>query len=61
MSQEVIDRIFDPFYTTQDVGSGTGLGLTVSRDIVQSHGGHIELNSQEGAGSTFSIYIPVKE
>jgi len=60
MSAENIERIFDPFYTTQEVGSGTGLGLTVSKDIVNSHEGRIEVESQEGKGTTFIITLPVK-
>lgn len=56
---EVLPRIFDPFFTTQDVGSGTGLGLTVSRDIVVAHGGSIEVDSKVGAGTTFTVYLPL--
>lgn len=56
-----LDRIFDPFYTTQEVGSGTGLGLSVSMDIVKSNAGRIEVETQEEKGSTFIIYLPVKE
>ncbi|WP_189941837.1 ATP-binding protein [Sulfuriferula thiophila] len=56
---EVLPRIFEPFYTTRDVGQGTGLGLTVSRDVIVAHGGHIEVESQLGAGTTFTIYLPV--
>ena len=54
-------RIFDPFYTTQDVGSGTGLGLSVSMDIIRSHDGRIEVESQPGQGSTFIISLPLKD
>lgn len=57
----IINRIFDPFFTTRDVGQGTGLGLTVSRDVVLAHGGHIEVESKEGKGSRFNIYLPVKK
>ena len=54
-----LSRIFDPFYTTHEVGQGTGLGLTVSRDVVVAHGGRIEVESQVGVGTTFTIYLPV--
>ena len=58
---EVLPRIFDPFFTTQDVGSGSGLGLTVSRDIITAHGGNIEVESEVGTGTTFTIYLPVNK
>jgi signal transduction histidine kinase len=61
MNETQQERIFDPFYTTQDVGSGTGLGLSVSMDIIRSHDGRIEVESQPGQGSTFIIYLPVRE
>jgi signal transduction histidine kinase len=57
---ENLAKIFDPFFTTRDVGKGTGLGLTVCRDIVQAHGGRIEVESKLGEGSTFTIYLPVQ-
>jgi signal transduction histidine kinase len=57
--EDVQARIFDPFYTTRDVGQGTGLGLTVARDVVQAHGGHIGVRSQVGRGTTFTITLPV--
>jgi len=61
MSATNIERIFDPFYTTQDVGAGTGLGLTVSMDIITSHDGRIEVESQKGKGTTFIITLPIRE
>ncbi|UPU35396.1 ATP-binding protein [Geomonas paludis] len=55
-----LDRIFDPFFTTKS-NKGTGLGLSVSYGIIQEHGGHIEVQSQEGAGTTFTILFPIPE
>jgi signal transduction histidine kinase len=59
MSDEVMRRIFEPFYTTKQVGQGTGLGLSLSFSIVQRHGGVIQVRSQPGAGSRFRVWVPV--
>ena len=60
ISQEHLSRVFDPFFTTKEVGKGTGLGLAVSYSIVRNHGGWINVNSREGEGSVFCLYLPVK-
>ncbi len=59
MSREVMDRVFDPFYTTKEQGKGTGLGLSTSLAIVRSHEGFIRVESEPGVGSVFRVYLPV--
>jgi PAS domain S-box-containing protein len=58
---EIKDRIFDPYFTTKEVGKGTGIGLSVVHGIVKSHSGAILVDSQFGKGTTFSIIFPVAE
>lgn len=59
MAPAVMQRIFEPFYTSKPVGTGTGLGLSVSYDIVKKHGGHIQVGSEVGVGSTFRVLLPL--
>jgi two-component system, NtrC family, sensor kinase len=56
--QKVLDKIFQPFFTTKPTGQGTGLGLSLSYDIVKAHGGELKVETMEGEGSTFIIQIP---
>lgn len=58
MSDETLQRLFEPFYTTKEVGSGTGLGLSMAHGIIENHQGIILANSLLGKGSTFYIYLP---
>ena len=59
MSDEVKKRIFEPFYTTKDVGKGTGMGLSIVHEIVVNrHDGKVEVNSKFGEGTTFCITLP---
>lgn len=58
ISQKVLDKIFQPFFTTKPTGQGTGLGLSLSYDIVKAHGGELKVETKEGEGSVFFITLP---
>jgi signal transduction histidine kinase len=57
--QKIIDKIFQPFFTTKPTGQGTGLGLSLSYDIVKANGGEIKVETKEGEGSTFIVELPI--
>jgi two-component system NtrC family sensor kinase len=55
--QKIVDKIFQPFFTTKPAGQGTGLGLSLSYDIVKAHGGELKVNAKEGE-TEFIVYLP---
>ncbi|MCB0391618.1 MAG: HAMP domain-containing protein, partial [Bdellovibrionales bacterium] len=59
MSQETIEKVFDPFFTTKTLGKGTGLGMSISYGIIQKHGGDIQVQSEIGKGTTFTLILPI--
>lgn len=61
MSPEVMEHLFEPFYTTKDVGKGSGLGLSMAYGIIKQHDGHILFDSESGKGTTFKIFLPKKD
>ena len=61
MPEEVLSKIFEAFYTTKEVGEGTGLGLSISHGIIEKHHGSIQVDSEIGKGTTFTISLPIKQ
>jgi signal transduction histidine kinase len=59
IAPEVLPKIFDPFFSTKEIGKGTGLGLSISYKIVEQHGGRIDVESQVGAGTKFTVWLPL--
>jgi two-component system NtrC family sensor kinase len=57
--ENIRNKIFDPFFTTKGVGEGTGLGLAIAYGIIEDHHGSIEVESEEGAGTEFTVKIPL--
>ncbi|HEU4861475.1 MAG TPA: ATP-binding protein, partial [Chitinophagaceae bacterium] len=57
IQQKIVDKIFQPFFTTKPTGQGTGLGLSLSYDIVKAHGGDLKVETKEGKGSEFIIQL----
>ena len=58
ISKSAMDKIFQPFFTTKPSGEGTGLGLSLSFDIIKAHGGNLKVESNEGEGINFIISLP---
>ena len=60
MAPDLLERIFDPFFSTKKVGEGMGLGLSLSYQMVKNHGGEIRVKSEPGRGTCFSVSLPTR-
>ena len=58
IKDEIKEKIFDPFFTTKESGAGTGLGLAIALQAAEDHKGRMEVESEEGKGTSFKVYIP---
>ena len=58
--QKALDKIYQPFFTTKPTGQGTGLGLSLSYDIIKAHGGEIKVETKDGEGSEFVVQLPLQ-
>ena len=56
--KDIVEKIFQPFFTTKPAGKGTGLGLSLSYDIVRAHGGDLKVETREGEGTVFTLHLP---
>lgn len=61
MDKKTVAKIFDPFFTTKEKGKGTGLGLAVAYNIIKQHNGFVDVYSEQGLGTTFNVFLPVKD
>ena len=60
MDEKTVKKVFDPFFTTKEVGQGTGLGMAISYKVIKNHNGSINIASKQGAGTKFTIILPLK-
>lgn len=61
INKKILQRIFEPFFTTKEIGKGTGMGLAMAYGVIENHSGFITVESNEGRGSTFTVYLPATE